>query len=80
MRTCAQTCAQTCATAPLESSRRGGHLEYRHAYARAIDTPVGDAEMEPLNGRGYGHPWAEQLCVPAPDRLARLEGKSPRGL
>ena len=24
---------------PLESSRRGGRFEYRHAYARAIDMP-----------------------------------------
>ena len=28
--------------APLDSSRRGGHFEYRHAYTRAIDHAVGD--------------------------------------
>ena len=30
----------------LESSRRGGHFEYRHAHTRAMDTPSAMADVE----------------------------------
>ena len=37
-------CTGTCCV-PLESSRRGGHFEYRHAYARAVDMPSAMADV-----------------------------------
>ena len=35
---CAGMCLDTCCV-PLESSRRGGHFEYRNVYTRAVDRP-----------------------------------------
>ena len=39
-------CACVCYT-PFETSRQGGHFEYRHVHAHAVDMPSAMADVEP---------------------------------
>ena len=47
---------------PLESSRRGGHFEYRHAYTLATDVPSAMADAYSYGRRGSADVVLVLLC------------------